>query len=1289
MEWPSLLVVIVASSGLFYSKTTTSILPIQNYVQPSANKVISCPEEQRPCLTLNEYANEPKVYFVNNVVFYFYPGSHRLGSSLRLKNIHNISFQGLPTTGTSLRAINVTIDSLASITWEESWNIEISSMSFILRNNFTFIIRFESSLFIYFSNISILGNGYTGCSSIMTQKSALYISNSIFTGLNGFLGAVMMAVASNVTFSGNNIFFNNTAAASGGSLYFSGHSMLTLKGTNLFLNNTSLGYNWAMVNLSRKMSLCNYSVRKIWKGHGGAIFCSASHLRVYEYSNFTHNVAKISGGAIILITGGLTIQGNTSFDRNMAYTYYGGAMMLYSGKSKISGNLYLNNNTAIWGGAIYIKKGILFIQGYAMFDKNYAEAGGGALYIISVADFKFCGSIYYRNNTADGRGGALHITYSRALFNDKCVSVPFHKQNSVIFSYNTVVTGVGGSIHCWEGSNVQFIGTVYFTQSHDSAIRNDDCNITFVGTTYFYRNTGKDGGAILSSNSKIMLSGAAYFERNIANTGGAIWLEGSSKLIFKPKVNISFILNYANNSGGALYFEDSQCLLESTIPRECFITIDSESDGPFGSMIDISLHFVNNSAGVTGSLLYGGNLNNCSRLFLNPNQCIYKAHNYCNNSDVLGALMNISTVQRANSVLNISSQAIEVEFCGNVKVIWDLYPGQQFIISLIALGRTNFPVPTTILWERVDKNSEYRLSPLSHSINSSCTSVPLQLHSTDLTDYIEFKLYPDNPCHSLIEGVTLSIHVLSCPFGFDLKGYECVCDKIIKKFTQNCYIDSNSKLIIERVSNSFWISKSKEGNAIIIHEFRCPLDYCRSDPLNVTLDNPSIQCNFSRTGILCGQCQKYFSLALGSLQCIPCDNKHAALIVFFALAGVVLITIIFLFRLTIAVGTLNGLFFYANIIQANHQAFFPRATINFSTVFISLLNLDFGIESCFYDGMDIYTYSWFQFLFPFYLWFLVGCIILASRYSRSIAKLFGQNPVAVLATLFLMSYSKLLQAIIAPLSWTHLTFYRHSNETQNTVWLYDASIHFFKEPKHTALGLFAIFSLMVLVLPYIFLLIIGHWLQGCSNWWILSWLNKIKPFMDAYHAPYRKHTRYWTGLLLLSRLGLFLTFAINANGSESINILAVSSVSLALLAIQKRVYERWWKDLLESSFILNLGIFSVATFYLKEESEDVDHQFILSSISVGIAFITFIGISLFHISLVLKSLNIWTEHMVPFIKKSLLISKIFRITSVKDNTTTRNVEATVLHALPTSTEVAIDLNKPLLLEITADTATYD
>ena len=213
------------------------------------------------------------------------------------------------------------------------------------------------------------------------------------------------------------------------------------------------------------------------------------------------------------------------------------------------------------------------------------------------------------------------------------------------------------------------------------------------------------------------------------------------------------------------------------------------------------------------------------------------------------------------------------------------------------------------------------------------------------------------------------------------------------------------------------------------------------------------------------------------------------------------------------------------------------------------------------------------------------------------------------------------------------------------------------------------------------LLLFGHWLQGCSNWWILSWLNKIKPFMDAYHAPYRKNTRYWTGLLLLSRLGLFLTFAVNANGSDSINILAVASVSIALLTMHRRVYEHWGKDLLELSFVFNLGIFSVATFYLKEESNNDKSQFILSSISVGIAFMTFLGILFFHISLVVKSTKIWKVSMLPFIQTFPSLSKILGI--IPDKTTAGGEQevAAELQALPTSTEVDVDLREPLL-EIT-------
>ena len=439
----------------------------------------------------------------------------------------------------------------------------------------------------------------------------------------------------------------------------------------------------------------------------------------------------------------------------------------------------------------------------------------------------------------------------------------------------------------------------------------------------------------------------------------------------------------------------------------------------------------------------------------------------------------------------------------------------------------------------------------------------------------------------------------------------------------------------------------------------------------MTLTDPAAQCDFNRVGILCGACKDGYSLTLGNLHCNICSNSNISLVIVFALAGMALVAIIFLLRLTVAIGTCNGLIFYANIIQANYYPFFPRATINFFTIFISWLNLDFGIEACFYNGMNIYVYSWLQFLFPLYVWFLIGAIILVSRYSQRVSRCFGQNPVAVLATLFLMSYSKISSAIIVPLSSTILT-YTYPTEKQHSVWLYDGNVDFFHDRKHIALALFAVALLICAFLPYTLLLLSGYWLQAYVHWPIFSWLNKIKPFMDAYYAPYRKNTRYWTGLLLLARGGLFLTFACNTVGSGSVNLLAISSVATALAIMKGRVYEKHYNDILESSFILNLCIFSVATFYVREERSG--SQYILSSISVGAAFITFIGIITFHVYVQLKGMVTW-KMLIAFVGK-LKLCKHVGIVSIRDECNHNDGDSKLSINIPTYSTV--ELREPLL-----------
>ena len=52
--------------------------------------------------------------------------------------------------------------------------------------------------------------------------------------------------------------------------------------------------------------------------------------------------------------------------------------------------------------------------------------------------------------------------------------------------------------------------------------------------------------------------------------------------------------------------------------------------------------------------------------------------------------------------------------------------------------------------------------------------------------------------------------------------------------------------------------------------------------------------------------------------------------------------------------------------------------------------------------------------------------------------------------------------------------------------------------------------------------------------------------------------------------------------------------------------------------------------------------------------------------------------MLPFVQKSLLLSKILRITPVKAQTRAGDKDAAELQALPTSTEIDVDLREPLL-----------
>ena len=74
-----------------------------------------------------------------------------------------------------------------------------------------------------------------------------------------------------------------------------------------------------------------------------------------------------------------------------------------------------------------------------------------------------------------------------------------------------------------------------------------------------------------------------------------------------------------------------------------------------------------------------------------------------------------------------------------------------------------------------------------------------------------------------------------------------------------------------------------------------------------------------------------------------------------------------------------------------------------------------------------------------------------------------------------------------------------------------------------------------------------------------------------------------------------------------------------------RVYKNRYIEALESLFLLNLGILSVATIYVREIDIGNTSQALLSGLSIGVAFVTFLGILLFHVFRQLKKIKIWKE----------------------------------------------------------------
>ena len=699
------------------------------------------------------------------------------------------------------------------------------------------------------------------------------------------------------------------------------------------------------------------------------------------------------------------------------------------------------------------------------------------------------------------------------------------------------------------------------------------------------------------TRSLVTIKNNLIFKNNTGVVGGGLAINDSSQLKLTSSAYLEFIDNHASYKGGGIYVEEST-------------NSDMKLMAP-----NIPLTLINNSAGLVGGDMYGYHASAYNYQFNLINPHITSTGDtwticFCDPHDAINITTNCSHY-------NIRKPHI--------------YPGQalKFYVALFSKNYFELSTPTDGIVKICDSLDE--VNQIVH-IPNTCSLIeytpkliPTKLHES----YI---LLESSFGYSFFKFI-----FNECPIGFSMSSSQgsCTCSQSVSRENVTCDINSlnithNGLLWIGTYDTSTPFNASATNpNECIINE-DCLL-YCSPNPVTFKLNDTDTQCVDNRGQRMCGSCREEYSLLMGSNKCGHCHNNYMmiAWIALFAVMGVLLVVLLIALNLTVSVGTLNGLLFYANIVKLYEPVFSRKGALPVLSQVISWINLDFGFEICFYNGMDSYAKQWLQFAFPLYLWIIIIIIIQLCRRYGKISRLMGSHAVPVLSTLTFLSYTKLVRTIVIVLHKREVTL-DCTNESVRSVslWYEDLNVEYAKG-KHAGLFGFALLVSVFFVIPYTLFLLCHPVLEKYLSHFKLfkSW-SRFKPIIDAYSGPMKDEYRFWPGLLLVARIPVLLTVTFLKNESRVL-LLAVAAIILSLSFIFGGVYRKKLNNMIEFWFLLNLCIMASLSLAFTDESKVL----IWYNTCLSVFIFSFILIVVYHLYLQLSHMKCYDALIKKLFKK--------------------------------------------------------
>jgi predicted outer membrane repeat protein len=516
-------------------------------------------------------------------------GNQFTGTNFAINIINNASVVFDHLTVSNANNGRITINTSTTVTFQEAMFTGNQTTGGVV-NVTTGEVTFEGGTF---ETNRTAGNG--GIANV--EGGTVTFRNGTFRGnqtTGSGSGGVVNVAGGTVTFTGGT-FGSNSAAGNGGVVNVGGGTVAFQDGT--FTSNNAVG-NGGVANVAGgTVAFRNGSFRDnqtTGAGNGGIVNVGGGGVVAFEGGTFESNRTAGNGGVANIGSGTVTFQdgvfqGNyTTGSGNGGVVYVGGG-----GTVAFTRGAFANNRAVVNGGVVYADLGVVSVSfaggtaGITFTDNSAID--GGALYLRTVPTV-FSGTLFFSGNTATHDGGAifaengLTIREGASFLN----SVAGASGGAIYSNIATVrveggrfatnrATGNGGAVAAGSGQISGGEFSVNVTEGSGGAFYATGA-VDVDGGSFIANRATANGGAVSAGTVLSTIRGGTFSTNEAQQAGGAFYAGGA--------VNVSggtFTANKAAGNGGAI-----------TAGLDASVVSVSGGD------------FTENTAGGSGGAVYGG-----------------------------------------------------------------------------------------------------------------------------------------------------------------------------------------------------------------------------------------------------------------------------------------------------------------------------------------------------------------------------------------------------------------------------------------------------------------------------------------------------------------------------------------------------------------------------------------------------------------------------------------------------------------------------------------------------------